>query len=209
MACQTDTDELVATSRSALVKAQALNQSVRETVADLKAQKEKFHNDVQTVKAENLRLFEVDLKNAQVRIVDHGRYLTCALNSTGRPFAVLHKMQLGVTWFVDHKEVTRAPAQCHRGGTAGLGVGVGTGGGQFTSCEAINGPHDRDGFYPYMAPEVRSEQNRFTCRMSFAPSITELATAILTSKTLTYLKSEPFDWPNWPRYMHQRQPWEK
>ena len=200
-------DELVDQSKVGIEKAKAgvgkakeLSQSVQSTMEQIKTEKQKVDEEISKLKAFQDRQFEMDIQKALVVVVDKESHLSCELLPKDGSFEIMDQMLTSVTWFVNGQEISQDPYNCSNG-SASLGVGLG---GKGITCSSIDGPHHRDAFYPYMAPKLRSDSDRFQCQLRFIPSAAKWVESIIKEAELQILRSDKTNWSRWPALKHQR-----
>ena len=198
-------DELVTKSKQGIQKARDTRKVVKQKVEALKKEKAKIDADLAQENAKYLEDFRADIKQARAVVLEKNGYLLCELQSTQGPFRVIEQHEHStIAWFVNDTKVTRRHLECGTGRAShGVGLGQGT-----RSCEAMGGPHLKQGLYPYQVPEGSPDAAAFVCRLSFPVTAKEIFKNLIRidQDALTHVRSEPVQWSQWPQLRDQPYP---
>ena len=200
-------------AKEGIESAKEVRENVEQSVESLKVwnqrrleRKEKRKAQIAKLSSEHQKLieqkeiqFETDIGNARVVVIDHGHYLTCELQPIEGTFARLPLGQVGrPVWLFNGTRQVTLIREC---GSSQASHGVGLGGGG-VSCDGFGPKQDWEGFYPYMAPSVRSDTDIFQCRMGFSLDFGSQLLGLLSESlpaedTVVTITSDETKWNNW------------
>ena len=205
--CQEDVslDSVLTQSKQSIQKVKDTQKGLAQKVEAFKKEKAKIDAEVAAKNAKYIEAFQADIKQARTVILEKDDYLLCKLETTQGPFKVLEQHDNStIAWFVNETKVTRRHLECGTG-RASHGVGLGQGG---RSCEAMGGPHLKQGLYPYQVPKGAPDDADFVCRLSFPITVKEIFKDLINidQDSLTHVRSAPVQWSQWPQLRHKKYP---
>ncbi len=184
------------TSKRSLEAAKDTRDRIKGQLESLKEEKAKIDREVAEKNQRYARDVDADVANAEVFITPEKGHLRCRLKPVKGPFKIIEqRAETRVAWFVDGEQVTRGQLECGVG-AASLGVGLGGGG---RDCDAIGGPPDPQGLYPYQVPQGAAADAEFVCRLYFPKTAKQAWRSLLARdlESLVKVSSSPVQWPGW------------